>query len=291
MAAIENALRTGPAPGSLAGMATGLSSGPMTRAQATTAAQDRDTITMVREAIAARRVCMAWQPVVTAADPGQTAFHEGLVRVLDPGLRIIPARDFFPLVEEMDLGRELDCLSLEMGLGVLAQHPELRLSVNMSARSVDHPRWRAILQTGLATCPDAAGRLIIEITESSAILAPERVAAFMTELQARGIAFALDDFGAGHTAFRHFRDFRFDILKIDGQFIRNIQGNADNQVLVAALLMIARHFGMACVAEAVETREEAAWLTAKGVDLLQGYAFGAPDLVPAWAKPDQRRRA
>jgi predicted signal transduction protein with EAL and GGDEF domain len=68
-----------------------------------------------------------------------------------------------------------------------------------------------------------------------------------------GISFALDDFGAGYTAFRYFRDFFFDMIKIDGQFIRGIASNPDNQVLTQALASIGKHFDMFTVAESVET--------------------------------------
>ncbi|MFT4150979.1 MAG: EAL domain-containing protein [Paracoccaceae bacterium] len=252
-------------------------------------AQDRETIHMVGEAIARHRVLMAWQPVVSSADPAKVAFHEGLIRIMDPKGRVIPATDFIGAVENQELGREIDCLALEMGLAQLARHPDLRLSINMSARSIGYPRWMAVLHRGLSSSPAVGERLILEITESSAMLIPELVASFMADLRGRGIAFALDDFGAGYTAFRYFRDFFFDILKIDAQFIRNVHADPDNQVLVAALLSIARHFDMACVAEAVETPNEALWLGALGVDLLQGYAFGAPTTRPAWAEETRRR--
>ena len=72
----------------------------------------------------------------------------------------------------------------------------------------------------------------------------------------------------------------FDILKIDGQFIRGIAASGDNQVLVEALLSMARHFEMLTVAESVETAEDAGWLANAGVDCLQGYHFGAPTRRP-----------
>ncbi|HAR52570.1 MAG TPA: EAL domain-containing protein, partial [Roseovarius nubinhibens] len=68
--------------------------------------------------------------------------------------------------------------------------------------------------------PTVAERLILEITESSAMVVPELVTGFMEKLQHKGVSFALDDFGAGYTSFRYLKQFYFDILKIDGQFIR-----------------------------------------------------------------------
>ncbi len=249
---------------------------------------DRATMAMVREAIDARRVRLAWQPVVLARDPARTAFHEGLVRVLDPTGRVIPARDFIDAVEGHEIGREIDCLSLEMGLAALARHAGLRVSINMSARSIGYPRWNRVLKRGLGASPTIGERLILEITESSAMLVPELVIAFMEDLQKQGVAFALDDFGSGYTAIRYFKDFFFDILKIDAQFIRNIHRDPDNAALTAALVSIGKHFEMFTVAEAVETVQEAEHLRALGVDCLQGYLFGAATMRPDWAEPQRK---
>jgi EAL domain-containing protein (putative c-di-GMP-specific phosphodiesterase class I) len=240
------------------------------------------TLAMVRRALADGRTMLAWQPVVAAAQPQRIAFHEGLIRVLDEGGRVIPARDFMAAVETSETGRLLDCAALEHGLRGLAAAPHLRLSVNMSARSIGYPRWRRTIDSALSADPTLGERLILEITESSTMLLPEIVGAFMTDLQRRGVAFALDDFGAGFTAFRYLRDFYFDIVKIDGQFIRGIADSPDDQVLTQAMVSIGRQFDMFVVAESVETAADAAWLTAAGVDCLQGYHFSAPTLTPPW---------
>ena len=247
--------------------------------------QDRETMSMVREAIDTRRMRLAYQPVVLARDPDRVAFHEGLIRVLDSNGRVIPAKDFIGAVEDTDIGREIDCIALELGLGTLARHPSMRLSINMSARSIGYPRWMRAFRKGLAAEATVGERLILEITESSAMLVPELVTAFMEELQAEGVAFALDDFGSGYTAIRYFKDFFFDILKIDGQFIRNIHRDPDNAALTAALLSIGQHFHMFTVAEAVETAEEARFLQNLGVDCLQGFLFGVPSLKPDFGQP------
>ena len=253
--------------------------------------QDRETISMVEDALRARRVRLAFQPVVMGSNPERVLFHEGLIRLMDVSGRTIPARDFMAAVEERELGRQIDCAALELGLETLARHTDIRISVNMSARSIGYPRWMKILKKGLQRSPTIGERLILEITESSAMLVPEIVSAFMDDLQREGIAFALDDLGAGFTAFRHLKDFFFDIIKIDGQFIRNIHRDADNQVLTRALIAIARQFEMFAVAEAVETPEEAAFLRSIGIDCMQGYLFGAPTVQPSFMAPLTRARA
>ncbi|HMO06713.1 MAG TPA: EAL domain-containing protein [Paracoccaceae bacterium] len=255
------------------------------------AEQDRRAIAMVRDALDRGRLRLAFQPVVNGRDPGRIAFHEGLIRVLDDTGRAIPARDFIDTVETMELGRMIDCASLEMGMTALAQRADLRLSVNMSARSIGYPRWMRVLRRGLAANPTVGERLILEITERSAMLVPEIVTAFMDEMQSAGVSFALDDFGAGFTSFRYLRDFCFDMLKIDGQFIRGIARDPDNQALTRALLSIGRHFDMVTVAESVERPEDAAWLRAEGIGAMQGWLFGAPTVRPAWMEEAVRRRA
>lgn len=260
------------------------------------AANDRATMAMVREAIATRRLRLAYQPVVLSRDTGRIAFHEGLMRVLDAKGRIIPARDFMEAIEDTELGREIDCAALEIGLAELARTPGLRLALNMSARSIGYGRWVETLRRGLALSPTVAERLILEVTEASAMIVPDVVALFMEEMQAKGVAFALDDFGAGAILLRHLRGFYFDFAKIDAQYIRGIDQDPDNQTLTKVLHDIAGSFQMFTVAEAVETLEEAQYLAAMGVDCLQGYLFGAPTIRPSWQqearqKQDRQKRA
>ncbi|MGA0615698.1 EAL domain-containing protein [Paracoccus sp. KR1-242] len=248
--------------------------------------QSRMTMATVRRAVARGDAVLAYQPIVRSEQPQQTAFHEGLVRIIDETGRIVPLRDFMGLAETTELGRQIDCISLGLGLEALGQDPSLRLSINMSARSIGYPQWLRTLRTGIAGDVSIAERLILEITESSAMGMPEIVGPFMQELQAQGVSFALDDFGAGYTSFRYLRDFCFDMIKIDGQFIREIASQRDNQVLARALQSIAHHFDMFTVAESVETAEDAAFLIGMGVDCLQGYYFGAPTIVPPWRSPN-----
>jgi EAL domain-containing protein (putative c-di-GMP-specific phosphodiesterase class I) len=255
------------------------------------AKRDQETIQMVRHAVERRQVMLAYQPVVRGTDPAAPAFYEGLIRVLDHTGRIIPAADFIDVVEGQELGRKLDTWALRLGFEALQQEPSLRLALNMSARSIGYPDWIETLRSGLRRHPTIGERLILEITERTAIVMPELVQVFMAEMQGHGVSFALDDFGAGYTAFKYLRDFYFDVLKIDGEFIRNIATDPDNQVITEAMLSVGRHFDMLTVAEAVETAPDAEFLIGAGCDLLQGYCFGAPTVRPWWAEQETRRRA
>lgn len=251
--------------------------------------RDSKTMDMVHAAIEHKQTLLAYQPVMMSNNPSNVGFYEGLIRVLDETGRIIPAKDFINVIEGTELGRKIDSLSLNMGLKSLFENQTLRLSINMSAHSIGFGPWKRNFYRWMERDETIAERLILEITESSAMGSPEVVVKFMDELQALGVSFALDDFGSGHTALRYFKDFFFDVLKIDGQFIKSIDTDPDNQALVRAMISIAKHFDMLTVAEFVETRAEAETLIALGTDCLQGFFFSAPSTRPRWGtKPKQQ---
>jgi len=252
--------------------------------------QTRDMLGMVQEAIKHNQTLLAYQPVMRSDLPKQIAFYEGLIRVLDAAGRVIPAGEFMGRIEDTETGREIDVLALRHGLQALKNTPRLRLSINMSARSIGYRPWMNCLNRFLNENPYLGERLILEITESSTMMVPELVINFMQRLQPRGICFAMDNFGAGNMAIRHFKDFDFDILKISGQFIRGLSKDADNLAITRALCAIAREFDMLTVAEAVETYEDATLAVQIGIDCLQGYYFAAPTTRPDWLVSSEERK-
>ncbi len=243
---------------------------------AAVASRDADVLTLVGEALAEKRARLALQPIMVAEDQTMPAFYEGLIRVSDSAGRVIPAAQFMSVVEETALGRQIDCVALELAIHLLRDTPGVRLSINVSARSIADGQWRRILDRGLHKYPDVGQRLIFEISETSAMFLHEVVIRFMAEMQPRGVAFALDGFGAGLIAFRRLKDFLFDMVKVDKSFSRNIAEDPDNQVLTEALISVAHQFEMFVVADGIESASEAAYLTQMGADCLQGYHFGVP---------------
>jgi len=249
---------------------------------AAVAKRDSNVLETVRDALKYGRTALAFQPVIQAAPPQKVVFYEGLIRIIDPAGRHIPARDFITEVENTELGRLIDCATLQLGLAILAEQPDVRLSVNMSAQSIGYPKWVRTLEDGLRRSPDMAKNLILEMTENSVMAAPEVARYFMNDMQKLGLCFALDNFGAGQTSLVQLRDFYFDIIKMDGQFTKNLAQSADNQSLIQAVIGIAGSFEMFCVAQNVETASDAEVLTELGVDCLQGYHLGVPTLTPPW---------
>ncbi|MBU2358531.1 MAG: EAL domain-containing protein [Alphaproteobacteria bacterium] len=240
------------------------------------ASRDADTPHLVSQALDQGRAQLAFQPIVVAADPTRVAFYEGLIRLLDNAGRVIPAANFMPQVTDTAIGRRIDVLTLDLALRMLRQTPAMRLSVNVSARSLGDWRWRQTLEAGLAERGALGERLIFEISETSAMMLHEVVMRFMEDMQPRGVAFALDGFGGGMTAFRHLKDFYFDMVKVDKTFVKGIADDPDNQVLVEALVTVAHQFEMFAIVEGVENARDARWLQSIRVDCLQGYYIGAP---------------
>lgn len=255
------------------------------------AARDSATLAMVRDAIQHKEVALAFQQIVRSSPPVRPMFYEALIRVQDETGRVIPAKDFIMSVQDNETGRELDCLALEMGLKELRQTPELVLSINMSARSIGYRKWNKILQRSLDRDSTLADRLILEISEPSAMQVPELVMDFMDDLQARGICFALDDYASNLTSFRYFKDFFFDYVKVDRAFTRDIHKDPENQVLAGAMANIARQFDIFTVATHVQTIQEARTLKNLGFDCLQGYLFGPPTVSPPWRETENSKKA
>ncbi len=233
--------------------------------------------------LAAGRVELAFQPVVRTR--GGIAFFEGLARLRSADGLLAPAA-FLPALEAAGLGPKLDRFVLRHALAALEATPGTRISVNVGADTLSDAAWIDLLQREAADRPGLTDRLIVEVTET-ALLDSDRAARFTRAVRALGPAVLLDDFGAGYTAFRQFRDLALDGVKIDGFFTRRIEASADNQCLIRALVDIARHFEMFTVAEYVQTATEAECLSALGVDGLQGHFIGAagPALTLGVAHP------
>lgn len=243
-------------------------------------AGDRETLATVASALKDRRMRLAFQPVVYAADPGIIGFFEGFIRLLNLRDQVIPARDFMAAAEGRQLGREIDCAALQLGLMAMQRNPHIRVSVNMSARSVGYRPWIDVLRRALQESPRLGANLILEINEASALQVPDVLKPFMAEMREHDIVFALDDFGAGMTSLRLLQEMGFEIAKIDGSLVKDVNRSTDSQSLCRAAIGMAQELGMYVVAEAVETEAEARWLREAGAGCLQGYLFGAPTVTP-----------
>ncbi len=231
----------------------------------------------VLDALRDDRVSLYYQPVVRSDAGNFIAFHEALARIHMPNGDVVPAGKFMPFVDNTNIGGMLDRRALSLALESLAATPDLRLSVNMSVYSMSSADWLSRLESSERSIRE---RLIVEITESGAMENVDATSLFLEKLRGLGVSLAIDDFGTGSTSFRYFREFKFDAVKIDGMFIRDIAHNKDYRVVVESLVKICHQFDMFTVAEFIETEEDAAVARELGVDCFQGYLIGKPTAVP-----------
>jgi len=235
----------------------------------------------VTEAIKDERLIFAYQPIVDAVSH-EVRYHECLLRMCLPDGEIIPAAQFVPVVERLGLMRALDRRALDLTLHDLEANPDVTLAFNISGVTAADRGWLRTLIARLKGRSELASRLIVEITETAALHDLEDSARFVSIIRELGCRVAIDDFGAGYTTFRHLKALPVDVVKIDGSFVRNVANNKENQLFIRNLLSLARAFNLVTIAECVENLEDAEILTHEGVDLLQGYYFGKPDIAPAW---------
>jgi diguanylate cyclase (GGDEF)-like protein len=227
----------------------------------------------VVRALNERRVLIALEPVMCARTR-TLQFHEALVRVRAEDGSIMGAGAIIPTSERFGLVKFVDSRVLELAADHLRNNPTARLSVNVSMRTAVTSEWMNALGAHIMKSPEIADRLIIEITETAAMVDVEATAAIVRKIKSYGIRVAIDDFGSGHTSFRSMRSLPIDILKIDGAFIQNLPRSTDDRFFVRTLIDLARNLGVQTVAEWVQDEETAKLLGEWGVTFLQGEFCG-----------------
>lgn len=225
-----------------------------------------------------RRLVLAYEPVVSARTR-ELAFHECLVRISQADGTLINAGMIIPTAERLGLVRLIDQRMLELVLAELGAAPELKASVNVSPASIVDPDWWASLETRARVHSDAARRLTLEITETTAIQNVDETQGFVNRAKDLGCRIAIDDFGAGYTSFRNLRKLGVDMVKIDGAFVRNIVRSQEDRMFVRTMIELARGLGLATVAEWVQDEETAALLTELSCEFLQGRVAGDVSLA------------
>jgi len=209
------------------------------------------------------------------------------------GTMVSPAQ-FIPLAEESGLIVPIGRWVRAQAVATLARWgsdpllPPLKLAVNVSPREFAQAHFVTEVRETVEPLGERARQLELEITESvfmaDLAAAKERLLA----LKAAGLQLALDDFGTGYSSLSYLTELPFDLLKIDQRFVRQLTTtDAKSEAIVATIITLGHHLGMAVLAEGVESEEQAAALTALGCDQLQGYLFAKPmplEAFEAWAR-------
>ncbi|MGZ8358501.1 MAG: putative bifunctional diguanylate cyclase/phosphodiesterase [Telluria sp.] len=211
---------------------------------------------------------------------GQPVGAELLMRWQRADGTMVPPDVFIPVAEATALivpigqwALHQACLSW-LGLAQ-AGHP-MPLSVNVSPSQFRQPDFVANVRRTLAETGAPASQLIFEITEGPLIDNVDSTIARMHELADIGIRFSIDDFGTGYSSLAYLKRLPLYELKIDRSFIRDMPGDANGTAIVQSVLAMAGHLGLRVVAEGVETRAQADFLSANGGPEMQGYLFARP---------------
>ncbi|KAB7742060.1 EAL domain-containing protein [Parvibaculum sedimenti] len=225
-----------------------------------------------------RRICLAYQPIFSSQS-GEVEIYECLIRLMREDGSIIAAGNFVPIAEKLGLIGLLDYRVMELAIETLRARPDVKLALNVSGRTTSDRMWLDGLVAQLRADLSLAARLTVEITETVAIQDIAETADFVSQLRDLGCLIAIDDFGAGYTSFRNLRALDVDLVKIDGSFVQNLLENRDNQFFVKTLVELAHNFNLPTVAEWVSNADEVAMLRDLGVEYLQGFYLGEPQLT------------
>jgi diguanylate cyclase (GGDEF)-like protein/PAS domain S-box-containing protein len=238
----------------------------------------------IREALADDRFLLYAQEIASlSGDP--VPRYELLLRMLRDDGDVIPPGSFLHVAERFDLIQQIDCWVVGQAARILGEHQaagrELVLSVNLSAKSITDPSVPTLIARALEEHGADGRGLCIEVTETAAIVNLDRAKSFARAVGALGCELSLDDFGAGFASFYYLKHLTFDVLKIDGEFVRDLTTSQMNQLLVKSVVDIARGLGKRTVAEFVGDQETLEMLRGMGVDFAQGFHVGKPQPLEA----------
>jgi EAL domain-containing protein (putative c-di-GMP-specific phosphodiesterase class I)/GGDEF domain-containing protein len=229
-----------------------------------------DDVGALGAAIREKRFRLVYQPVVRLKD-GTLHHYETLVRFGDE-------ESPFPMIrmaEEMELIEQLDFAILERAARILAEQPTLKLAVNVSGRTVGSAGFIEQACALLASLPAVRGRLMFELTESAALDDLAQADRHLQALRAQGCEICLDDFGAGAASLAYLQQLRLDVVKIDGRYIRDLQHGGREATFVKHLVKMCSELGVRTLAEMVETQDAEDAVRRAGVDMAQGWLYGA----------------
>lgn len=212
---------------------------------------------------------------------GMPLIAELLVRMTDADGQLVPAGEFVPAAEKYFLAQRLDRWVVSAALGWLDANlkalPDLlRVYINLSGRSLGDDRFLPFVLDQLDRHDVPASLLGFEITETAVMTHLQTGLASIEALRARGIAFALDDFGVGVSSMAYLRELPVDVVKIDGSFARRAIDNPRERTLLGEINDLGKLLGKITVVEQVETESARTLMAELGIDYVQGWAISRP---------------
>ena len=221
-----------------------------------------------------------YQPVIWAED-GTLCGFEALARWIDPEIGFLSPSQFVPLLEEIRQIHKLDkCIyesvCQQMRDCLDKNLPVLPTSMNFSRLDFELMDAVAELESLVKKYQIPKNLLHVEITESALSKDVKGLQEAMDRLHGLGYVIWLDDFGSGYSSMNVLKDFKFDLLKIDMEFLKNFSGNDNAHKIIQSIISLSKSLNMQSLTEGVETQEMVDFLRECGCGRLQGFFFGKP---------------
>jgi len=233
-------------------------------------------ITDIQHAIDEQRVKCAFQPIYSILT-NNIEKYEMLIRIVDVQGRLVFPGEFLPSIRHTQIYISLTNIVLNKAIEVIKKH-EFSVSINLDLQDIVNEDIISLLRDLFADKKDIASRITIEILEHEEIKDFELIQNNLTVLKDMGFYIAIDDFGSGYANFRYLINLDIDILKIDGTIIKNIDKDEMARSVVKSIVGLAKDMKMIVVAEQVETKAELDVIEDLGVECVQGYYLGRPEM-------------
>jgi diguanylate cyclase (GGDEF)-like protein len=237
------------------------------------------TTARIRDALTHNRLSLHTQPILSLASGGIERY-ELLLRMTDETGELRSAASFIEVAERSGMVQELDrwvvARALELFASRQGEGGPLSLHINLSGASLTDISVLEFIERRFDEEGADPSRCTFEITKTANVQNYEAAAGFADRLTDFGCQVAIDDYGAGLGPFHYLKQIPFDLIKIDGAFVRDMSRNDADQLTVQAIVQIARGLGKTTIAEYVEDDATAQMLREYGVDMAQGFHFGRP---------------
>jgi EAL domain-containing protein (putative c-di-GMP-specific phosphodiesterase class I) len=236
------------------------------------------TIEAIRRGLEQREFELAYQPKINCATGRLTGF-EALVRWRDPTVGLIMPDQFISLVEDSSLIDELTNQVCNIALRWLASsqsRPELTMSVNISVRNLRDIYLAERLSDLCGELDLDPDRVILELTETSAMDEAATSLALLTRLRMRRFHLSIDDFGTGYSSMIQLVRLPFSEMKVDRSFVMNAAKSEESRTVIKSIVDLGHGLGLTVTAEGVEDAQTLTYLKEIGCDLAQGYYIARP---------------
>ena len=242
----------------------------------------------LRWAIPQDELSLHYQPQSTI--DGEVFGFEALVRWWHPKLGLRGPVSFIGLAEQNGAINEIGEWVLREACRAAASWKNpLKIAVNISPVQFRNGDLPDIVQTVLAETGLAPQRLELEVTEGALINDSARALSILSRLKSLGVKIAIDDFGTGYSSLSSLQSFPFDKIKIDGSFVKGVDGNEQSAAIVRAVIALGNGLHMPVIAEGVETESERDFLRREGCGEIQGYLIGRPQPIAAYDRITQKQ--